>query len=107
MFNEQMSKIKNLIVRNPDGKNNKKKIENLAVFLIILIITLIVINVILSNNDEKEENVDSAYKELAKETTSISKTNSYDELEKRIENILETMAGVRQSKCSCYLFTNI
>lgn len=101
MFKEQMNKIKALIVRNTceesSGKFNKKKMENLVVFLIILIVTLIVINTIL-NGDEKNKNEtkDSLYKELATETgVSTSKSYNSDELENRIEHILSTMSGVR------------
>ena len=60
MFKEQMNKIKSLYLKKTDektdpkdekleekGKTNKRKIENMAVFLVILIVTLIAINGIL------------------------------------------------------------
>lgn len=60
MFKEQMNKIKSLYLKKTEGKGeekeerlkeggktNKRKIENMAVFLIILIVTLIAINAIL------------------------------------------------------------
>ncbi len=112
MFKEQMNKIKALIIKDTpsDGavKKDKRKIENLVVFLIILIVTIIIINVILKgsgqSNDDKS---DSAYKYLATENTNSKNNNdTEDELEKRIERILETMTGVRKCKCIGYLLTN-
>lgn len=102
MFKEQMNKIKKMLMKNTEekseGKKDKKKIENLVAFLIILIITLIAINVILKDNSKPKENVDSAYKELAGETKVTEKSSNKDELEGKIESILETMSGVRESK---------
>ena len=104
MFKEQMSKIKKLLTQKvgeeeekvKDGKQNKRKIENLVVFLIILIVTLIAINAILSGNEKETQgkNEDSSYKMLA-ELSGKEKESLDDELEQRLENILETMVGVR------------
>ncbi len=98
MFKEQMNKIKSLMVKNnvedKEKKSDKKKIENLAFFLVLLIVTLITINVILKDDDTEKENVDSQYKELAKEETSVNNRLSHDELEEKIEHILGTMSGV-------------
>lgn len=110
MFKEQMNKIKSLMVKKEEGKNgqknDKKKIENLIAFLIILIVTLIAINMILKGDDKKVENNDSTYKELAMENTTEIKETSYNELETKIETILETMSGVRKSKCFSYIFSD-
>ncbi len=101
MFKEQINKIKALFKKdnNTDKQNdNKKKIENLIAFLIILIITLIAINMILKEDDNTSENTVSQYKELAteeKESVSSNETSS-NELEEKIERILETMSGVRR-----------
>lgn len=99
MFKEQMNKIKGLIPRvsnNSEGsKKDKRKIENLVVFLIILIITLIAINTILKTDEKESENINNQYKELAQEITSSKEETSSDDLEMKIENILETMSGVR------------
>lgn len=103
MFKEQMNKFKSLILKKTnenteDGKANKRKIENLVVFLIILIITLIAINTILGNDkEEKADDDDSHYKVLADTNVNNEKENSGSDLEKRLENILETMVGVRKS----------
>lgn len=101
MVKEQINKIKALFKKdnNTDKQNdNKKKIENLIAFLIILIITLIAINMILKEDDNTSENTVSQYKELAteeKESVSSNETSS-NELEEKIERILETMSGVRR-----------
>ena len=107
-----MNKIKSLIVKNSnDGTEDKKvnrKQENLIAFLIILIVTIIAINAILKSNkgtNNKGEE-DSKYKRLAEtvvETNGNSVSNN--DLEDKIEKILETMSGVRKSTCSCYIFT--
>lgn len=110
MFKEQMNKLKDILVKNPmerpEGKKDKKKIENLVAFLIILIITLIAINAILKDDKKKEENIDSAYKELAQDLKITDKSSKQDELEEKIESILETMSGVRKSKSISHIFTS-
>ena len=45
MLKEKFESLKSLILRKDNG-NNKRKIENLIVFLIILVITVISINII-------------------------------------------------------------
>lgn len=104
MFKEQMNKLKNLIFKpkikqDEDGENktNKRKIENLVVFVIILIITLIVINTILGKNKNSDDEVDSGYKTLAIRDSDDGKIEE-DELEKKLEAILETIDGVRKCK---------
>ena len=101
MFKEQMNKFKSLILKKTEGnddekKSNKRKIENLVVFLVILIITLIVINTILNNNEvDVKKDDESGYKVLANLGTTDEEDYD-DELEKRLENILATMVGVRK-----------
>ncbi|MCI9365677.1 MAG: hypothetical protein HFJ54_03565 [Clostridia bacterium] len=108
MFKEQMNKIKSLIIKdtkeNNVDKKNKRKIENLVFFLVVLIVTLIVINTILKD-DKKGTNTkeDTLYKELAQATEERTKSDN-DELEKKLQDILETMTGVRKSKGSHYIF---
>lgn len=92
MLKEQMNKIVN-IFKNNEG-NNKRKIENLVVFVIILIITIIVINMILKN-DKNEENTETNNigKTLAK-TDTTSQGNNKDELQENLETILSKIDGV-------------
>lgn len=108
MFKEQMNKIKSLLIKTheepKEGKNNKKKIENLVAFLIILIITLISINIILKDDSKVSKENDTQYKELAQEIVSSSNKNDSNELEEKIEHILSTMSGVRRGKCTYYIF---
>lgn len=87
MFKEKIEKLKEKLNENGD----KKKIENLIVFVVILVVTILVINTIWKDNDEeKDENV-SSYKRLAVEE---EKEEEDDDLEKRLEQILEKMEGV-------------
>ena len=104
MIKEQMNKIKAVFAKKgtEDNKSDKKKIENLAVFLVVLIITLIAVNSILKGSSKKQSDSNSLYKELA--TKSTSSEVDEDVLEKRLENILSTMSGVRKSKSSYYIF---
>lgn len=97
MFKEKIEKMKSLIVKSDD---NKKKIENIAVFIVILVITIIVINIIW-NGDEKSGNVNNqingatlAQKEEAVQTSSTSQS----ELEQKLENILNKIEGVGNVK---------
>lgn len=96
-------KIKELVVGKQGGPN-KKKIENLVVFLIILIITIIVINVIWSGDNpktEEKEPVSDRNKKLASSVEEI-KTNSTatteDTTVKNLEEILSKINGVGKVK---------
>lgn len=90
-------KIKNFI--NKEEGDNKKKIENLAVFVVILVITLIIINFIWNGNkDKKEETSDDPNKKLAtvNENTMPINTNTttQDTLSLQLEEILKKIDGV-------------
>lgn len=90
-------KIKELISQKKD-EPNKKKIENLVVFLIILIITIIVINVIWSG-DKKSDNSESTSdknKKLASDTQTVQISNdeTSDDLVVKLEDILSKINGV-------------
>ena len=98
-----MDKVKNFLKTNPEG-DNKKKIENLAVFVVILIVTLIAINVIW--NGKKEENPDSS-KDPNKKLATVAEnsldintvaTNTQDTLSMQLEEILEKIEGVGKAK---------
>ena len=80
------NKIQNMFQKNTDG-NSKKKIENLVVFLIILIITVIAINFIW-NDEEQESKEDSLKKELSDVNNIEDDSNTENNLEKKLENIL-------------------
>lgn len=100
MFKE---KIKQLVEKNK-GQTNKKKIENLVVFLIILIITIVAINVIWNDkgDEEKEDSSNDKNKKLATENIN-NETNESDDIEqddmtKRLEEILSSIDGVGNVK---------
>ena len=98
MLKEQISKFKD-IFKNENG-NNKKKIENLVVFVIILVITIIVINMILKDDNKNKNSEDTIMsKTLAK--TNVKETNSIteeDELKEKLEDILSKIDGVGKTK---------
>lgn len=93
-------KIKSLISKQ-EGESNKKKIENLVVFLIILIITVIVINVIWSgdNSTTKEtEPSNDKNKKLASEVQEIQSDAKIEDISKELEEILSHIKGVGKVK---------
>lgn len=82
---------------NQDGKNKKRQIENIVVFIIILIITVIIINN-MWNTDKKESNdngSNSSGKVLAQTS---SNSTEQDNLERKLEDILESINGVGRVK---------
>lgn len=82
---------------NQDGKNKKRQIENIIVFIIILIITVLIINTIW-NTDGKEskDNNSTSTKVLAENTQNT--TTEQDNLEAKLEDILESINGVGKVK---------
>ena len=89
-------KIKSLTQKKV-GKDNKKTVENLVVFLILLIITIISINIIWGKSSKSEEKskVDEEYRVLAQniDNSNISQRNEYN-LEKNLEEVLCKISGV-------------
>lgn len=89
-------KIKSLTQKKV-GKDNKKTVENLVVFLILLIITIISINIIWGKSSKSEEKskVDEEYRLLAQniDNSNISQRNEYN-LEKNLEEVLCKISGV-------------
>lgn len=78
-----------------EGNNKKRQIENIVVFIIILIITVLIINN-MWNTDEEIEDEKNITKVLAQDTE-ISNTQN-DNLESRLEDILESINGVGKTK---------
>lgn len=92
-------KLKNFMGKR-ENEPNKKKVENLVVFILILIITLIVINVIW-NGDKKSNDTQKSdpNKRLAQTTQNENdskqvSTNTEDKLVIDLENILSKINGV-------------
>lgn len=111
MFKEQLNKIKKAFNGNKEEKeevnldtqiSNKKKIENLAVFLVILVITIIIINFIWNDNKDLKNNVQTndQNKKLANTNVvnNIEDSNSYDDIENKLEDILSNINGVGKVK---------
>ena len=96
-------KLKGLINPEEGDKNNKKKIENLVFFVVILIVTIVIINIIWngdkdSSNDKGIQNDTS--KQLANTNTSSIEvsSNTANELEIKLEEILSKIQGVGEVK---------
>lgn len=82
--------LKELFKKSEEGKDKKKQIENIVVFIIILIVTVLIINNIWSEEEKDDtENIHDATKVLARTDSS-----SQDNLEDKLEDILETINGV-------------
>ena len=96
-------KLQGLINPEEGDKNNKKKIENLVFFVVILIVTIVIINIIWngdkdSSNDKGIQNDTS--KQLANTNTSSIEvsSNTANELEIKLEEILSKIQGVGEVK---------
>ena len=98
-------KIKALIAKGGQTEN-KKKIENLAVFLVILVVTLIIINLIWNGGgeDSKQEPAVDPNKKLAEQiddhnaTVSTASLTAQDTLALQLEEILGQIEGVGKVK---------
>lgn len=108
MFRDKLKSLFNKETES-ENSNNKKKVENLVVFLILLIITIIAINVIWNGDkNAKEQNNNDTSKKLANSNVSTTITNSKDinldnqtseiDLTQSLENILSKIKGVGDVK---------
>ena len=88
-------------------KKNKRKIENLVVFIVILVITVIFINSIWNDNKakekKKEENSEKTLATINSNEKGKNEQVGYT-LEEKLEKILESIEGVRKSKRIAYIF---
>ena len=101
-------KIKSLLAKK-ENEPDKKKLENLVVFVLILIITIIIINFIWngdSQNSESNTQTTDANKKLATDidyqnigtTESTETTNSSNTMVVELEEILSNISGVGKVK---------
>lgn len=89
--------LKELFKKSEDGKDKKRQIENIVVFIIILIVTVLIINNMWLSDDKKsEKNTQDASKVLAQ--TTITVNSEQDDLEQKLEDILESINGVGKVK---------
>ena len=93
MFQEKLKKI----FSKSDG-NNKKKIENLLVFIVILIITIIAINYIWNGNEEPKSSNIVPEADGRNDVVQVSSENASDENEKKLADILSNIEGVGKVK---------
>lgn len=102
MLEEKKNKLKELFSFKANG-DNKKKIENLVIFVIILIITIIFINIIWNDDDKNNgKTLTNTDKVLAQSENKISINKKIEDdeedLETRLENILQSIQGVGKVK---------
>ncbi len=98
MLKDKLNRAKKLIEQE-GGKNNKKKVENLIVFLIILVITILAINAIWKEDKSKtntKENTNTiSNKQLAQEEILMNKEEQTGtNLNQNLETILSKIEGV-------------
>ena len=96
MLKDKIENIKALVIRKGEN-DNKKTIENLAVFVVILIITIIAINMIWKkdNKSQLNKNINNSNKQLASsQDVQITKQEENDNMEEKLKNILSKIAGV-------------
>ena len=102
MLKEKLDKFKEKF-KPKEGENNKRKIENLVLFVIILIVTIVAINYIWNGDNNKSDTItnDASGKRLASEENIITDnatTSSSDGIEEKLENILSNIKGVGEVK---------
>ena len=93
MFGE---KLKKMFSKN-DG-NNKKKIENIMVFIVILAITIVAINYIWNGDKQTKSSNAVPEAEGRNDVVQVSSEINYDENEEKLANILSNIAGVGKVK---------
>ena len=91
-----LEKLKKIFSKN-EG-NNKKKIENILVFIVILIITIVAINYIWNGEETEQSSNTVPEAEGSNDVVKVSENISYDENEEKLANILSNIAGVGKVK---------
>ena len=91
-----LEKLKKIFSKN-EG-NNKKKIENILVFIVILIITIVAINYIWNGEETEQSSNTDPEAEGSNDVVQVSENISYDENEEKLANILSNIAGVGKVK---------
>ena len=90
-------KLKKLFSKN-DG-NNKKKMENIIVFVVILIVTIVAINYIWNGEKKNEESNITPEVEGRNDVSYVSNNEvSTDENEEKLANILSNIQGAGKVK---------
>ena len=89
-------KLKKMFSKN-EG-NNKKKIENIMVFIVILAITIIAINYIWNRDKQSKSSNTVPEAEGRNDVVQVSSEINYDENEEKLANILSNIEGVGKVK---------
>ena len=91
-----LEKLKKMFSKN-DG-NNKKKIENILVFIVILAITIVAINYIWNGDKQSKSSNIVPEAEGRNDVVQVSSEINYDENEEKLANILSNISGVGKVK---------
>ena len=89
MLKEKFNFFKN----DGEGKDKKRQIENIVFFIVILIVTVLIINNMWSTDETEKDTTNSVSSKVLAETTEVK-----DDLEERLEDILESISGVGKVK---------
>ena len=89
-------KLKKIFPKN-DG-NNKKKIENILVFIVILAITIVAINYIWNGDESSKSSNEVPEAENTNSVVQVSTDTSNDQNEEKLANILSNIEGVGKVK---------
>ena len=89
-------KLKKMFSKN-EG-NNKKKIENIMVFIVILAITIVAINYIWNGDKQSKSSNIVPEAEGRNNVVQVSSEINYDENEEKLANILSNISGVGKVK---------
>lgn len=88
--------IKKMFSKN-DG-NNKKKVENILVFVVILIVTIVAINYIWNGEEKQKESNTVPEAEERNDVTQVAAEVKVDDNEQKLANILSNIQGVGKVK---------
>lgn len=101
MFRDKLKKLINKDDGEQDG-NDKKKIENLVFFVVLLIVTIVIINTIWNGKSQvtKQENntTSKQFATTVQNDITESTTQTTNDLEEKLENILSNIQGVGEVK---------
>ena len=89
--------LKDFFKKSENEKDKKRQMENIIIFIIILIITVLIINSMWStDNKGNKNNTKESSKVLAQ--TNTTNASEQENLETKLEEILESMSGVGKVK---------
>ena len=91
MLKEKFNFFKN----DGEGKDKKRQIENIVFFIVILIVTVLIINNMWSSDKTEDDDTNSVSSKVLAETEG---TEVKDDLEERLEDVLESISGVGEVK---------